>query len=63
MLFYQEEELIKMLDEFKIQNKLNNLFPQQTLLLFKPVKVEKLRQFYGLKAVMEKAETNLFIYS
>ncbi|KAM3128156.1 hypothetical protein pb186bvf_019755 [Paramecium bursaria] len=63
MVFYQEEELMKILDEFKIQNKLNNLFPQQSLQLLTPVKVSKLRQFYGLKAAMERAETNLFIYS
>ncbi|KAM3146096.1 hypothetical protein pb186bvf_001753 [Paramecium bursaria] len=58
-----QESFIQYLDEYRIHHKINKLFPEQSLDLILPVRIQKDQNSYKISACMERAEFNLFDYS
>ncbi|KAM3146103.1 hypothetical protein pb186bvf_001760 [Paramecium bursaria] len=58
-----QETLIQNLDEYRIHYKINKFYPQDSLELIIPVRVQKSQNFYEIAACMERAKFNLFDYS
>ncbi|KAM3146161.1 hypothetical protein pb186bvf_001818 [Paramecium bursaria] len=57
------ENSIQKFDEYKIHYNINQKYPQTSLKLFTPVKIQKQSQYFTIQALMERAQFNLYDYS